>query len=138
MIHISREPTVSFVVFFASDKLYVTSPIIAFSLILERLKEDDSPLETSLQNTDGTFSLISLDTPVFEGAVFRIDYPPTPLILQKKGEFYVIKNTPLVFDKMKIIGYLIKEVNGGKYTLIQQPHPLMPLYTKRYGIGNTF
>jgi hypothetical protein len=136
MIHISREPTVSFVVFFSSDKLYVTSPIIPFSLVLDRLKEDDSPLEVSLQQQDGTFSVVTLDTPVFEGAIFRVDYPRSPLVLQKKGEFYVIKNTPLVFDKsqMKIIGYLIKEVNGGKYTLVQQSHPLMPLYTKRYGL----
>jgi hypothetical protein len=123
-------------VFFASNKLYVTSPVISFSLILDRLKEDDSPLDVSLQQQDGTFSTVGIDAPVFEGAIFRVDYPRTTLVLQKKGEFYVIKNTPLVFDKaqMKIIGYLIKEVNGGKYTLIEQSHPLAPLYSKRYGL----
>jgi hypothetical protein len=136
MIHISREPTVSFIVFFNQQKLYVTCPVVSFSLILERLKEDEAELVVSVQQQDGSFTQTDPDLPVWAGAVFRIDYPPKTLTLQKKGDYYVIKGTPLCLDRarMTIIGYLMREVHKCEYRLIKETHPLIDSYVKRYGL----
>jgi hypothetical protein len=138
MIHISREPTVSFIVFFTQQKLYVTCPVGPFSLILEKLKEEDGDgeLVVSVQQQDGSFTQTVPTLPVWGGAVFRVDYPPKTLTLQKKGDYYVIKGTPLCLDRerMTITGYLMREVHKCEYRLIREPHPLINSYVKRYGL----
>ncbi len=138
MIHISREPTISFIVFFNQEKLYVTCPTgVCFSLILERLKEDDQPLVASVQQTDGSFSQVEPQITVWNGAVFRLDYPPKTIVLQKKGDYFVIKGTPLCLDRerMAIVGYLMREVHTHEYKLIRERHPLADSYVKRYGLA---
>jgi hypothetical protein len=136
MIHISREPTISFIIFFNQDKLYVTCPPLSFSLVLDRIREDDGDLIVSVQQQDGSFAQTDPSITVWNGAVFRIDYPPRTLTLQKKGEYFVIKGTPLVLDKdrMTIIGYLMREVHTLQYKLLREHHPLVDSYVKRYGI----
>ena len=138
MIHISREPTISFIVFFNQVKLYVTCPAgVCFSLIIERLKEDDQPLVASIQQSDGSFSQTEPQISVWNGAVFRLDYPPKTIVLQKKGEYFVIKGTPLCLDRdrMVIIGYLMREVHKCEYKLLRERHPLADSYVKRYGLS---
>jgi hypothetical protein len=136
MIHISREPTISFIVFFNNEKLYVTCPVVSFSLILERLREDNTELVISAQQPDGSFSQVDGSIQVWQGAIFRVDQPPRTIVLQKKGEYYVIKGTPLCLnrEKMSIIGYLIREVHTSEYKLIKERHSLVESYIKRYGL----
>lgn len=136
MIHISREPTISFIVFYNGDKLYVTCPPIAFSLVLEKLKDDDDELIVTVQQPDGVFTQVDSAVTVWDGAIFRIDHPPKTIVLQKKGEYFVIKGTPLCLDKtrMSITGYLMREVHKCEYRLIKERHPLTESYIKRYGL----
>ena len=135
MIHISREPTISFIIFFNQDKLYVTCPIVSFSLVLEQLKEDVA-LIVSVQQPDGSFSQVDSSIKVWNGAVFRVDHPPKTIVLQKKGDYFVLKGTPLCLDKdrMTITGYLMREVHTCEYSLIKERHPLTESYIKQYAL----
>lgn len=135
MIHISREPTISFIIFFNQDKLYVTCPIVSFSLVLEQLKEDVA-LIVSVQQPDGSFSQVDSSIKVWNGAVFRVDHPPKTIVLQKKGDYFVLKGTPLCLDKdrMTITGYLMREVHTCEYRLIKERHPLTESYIKQYAL----
>ena len=136
MIHVSREPTLSFIVFFNGDKLYVTCPAISFSLVLAQIKEDDTELIVTAQQSDGSFSQVDPNVTVWNGAIFRVDHPPKTIVLQKKGDYFVIKGTPLCLDKdrMAITGYLMREVHKCEYKLIKERHPLTESYLKRYGL----
>jgi hypothetical protein len=101
-LNLRPEPTISFIVFFNNEKLYVTCPLVPFSLILERLREDGIELVISAQQPDGSFSQVDGSIQVWQGAIFRVDQPPRTIVLQKKGEYYVIKGTPLCLDRGKM------------------------------------